>query len=523
MADQKAFDLEFSQLFNLDDSELPPLDCGLIPSPSLHKLDTADTIQFDGATGKGDEYVGTNCAVDVGLEENLQKLLTFESASNDGSWGVDPAVFGGNAFGLQLGNPTLGTSWTDSQAQAHAAALHQLAEQHQQELTIKPEELLSPAIIALPEHQGSYGAPSFPALFEPSAPDHERPSPQSARGKRNTKRRRTTSSPTSDLEGDERQDTLPNDKKASSTEKYSIANVGTSVEELREFIDKIEKDETVTPKEKRQIRNKISARNFRLRKKEHLTQLEEEIRSVKGENAQLKEKLTVMERDNAQLRQELESLKKRIASDANVICGSVPFEEAETTSKSPQPVPIQIPVQPVATFATAAPAAAGSQSATDVIRVNTPTITPRRMSPACSPSPNYGTTWPNRRLQVHMVHMVHSVMVPAARKACDEQSFEQFADLPDALSVNEKARSFLSAVSLLSPPDRATVIRETESNISSRNRRRRSRQERALRIAWESVKLGQIESVGVDMNGTAVRALLVLSYLASSGVVRVVV
>ncbi|CAO3629730.1 unnamed protein product [Cunninghamella blakesleeana] len=67
----------------------------------------------------------------------------------------------------------------------------------------------------------------------------------------------------------------------------------------------------LTPKERRQLRNKISARNFRVRRKEYITTLEQQVNEHKKHAEVLVEKLDRAENENKQLRQEVDSLKRQ--------------------------------------------------------------------------------------------------------------------------------------------------------------------------------------------------------------------
>ncbi|KAJ1720061.1 hypothetical protein LPJ53_005261 [Coemansia erecta] len=69
---------------------------------------------------------------------------------------------------------------------------------------------------------------------------------------------------------------------------------------------------SLTPKERRQLRNKISARNFRVRRKEYITTLEAEVRLHKEESDGLRVELAASKRDNNQLREEINKLRLRI-------------------------------------------------------------------------------------------------------------------------------------------------------------------------------------------------------------------
>lgn len=66
-------------------------------------------------------------------------------------------------------------------------------------------------------------------------------------------------------------------------------------------------------KEKRQLRNKISARNFRHRRKENFNSLEEGITTRDTVIVELREEVAVLRQDNSALKQEVDSMKKQWA------------------------------------------------------------------------------------------------------------------------------------------------------------------------------------------------------------------
>ncbi|KAF7728260.1 hypothetical protein EC973_006434 [Apophysomyces ossiformis] len=67
----------------------------------------------------------------------------------------------------------------------------------------------------------------------------------------------------------------------------------------------------LTPKERRQLRNKISARNFRVRRKEYITTLEAQVDEHKKNADDLKERLGKVEEENKQLRTEVDTLRRQ--------------------------------------------------------------------------------------------------------------------------------------------------------------------------------------------------------------------
>ncbi|KAI8334804.1 hypothetical protein BC941DRAFT_432201 [Chlamydoabsidia padenii] len=67
----------------------------------------------------------------------------------------------------------------------------------------------------------------------------------------------------------------------------------------------------LTPRERRQLRNKISARNFRVRRKEYITTLEQQVSDHKKQAENLAERLDMVENENKQLRQQVDTLKRQ--------------------------------------------------------------------------------------------------------------------------------------------------------------------------------------------------------------------
>ncbi|KAI8821438.1 uncharacterized protein EV422DRAFT_528153 [Fimicolochytrium jonesii] len=110
----------------------------------------------------------------------------------------------------------------------------------------------------------------------------------------------------------------PNKKKASDAtstksraDKFSLDNIGYSLEDLRQFVEELEADDSITPKEKRQLRNKLSARNFRVRRKEYVTQLEDEVEVLRKENTSLKSSLEAKAKENEDLKRELKEFREK--------------------------------------------------------------------------------------------------------------------------------------------------------------------------------------------------------------------
>ncbi|KAI7817519.1 hypothetical protein BC939DRAFT_465609 [Gamsiella multidivaricata] len=68
----------------------------------------------------------------------------------------------------------------------------------------------------------------------------------------------------------------------------------------------------MTSKERRQLRNKISARNFRVRRKEYIFTLEGQVLQHKTEARHLREAVTLVQEENQRLKSELESVRRQL-------------------------------------------------------------------------------------------------------------------------------------------------------------------------------------------------------------------
>lgn len=75
---------------------------------------------------------------------------------------------------------------------------------------------------------------------------------------------------------------------------------------------------TLTSKEKRQLRNKISARNFRTRRKEHIAHLEEQVADRDSLIEGLRQQLAKVTLQNKELQEEMRTLKSKSISSTDV-------------------------------------------------------------------------------------------------------------------------------------------------------------------------------------------------------------
>ncbi|KAL5498696.1 hypothetical protein ACEPAH_2051 [Sanghuangporus vaninii] len=136
----------------------------------------------------------------------------------------------------------------------------------------------------------------------------------------------------------------------------------------------------MSSKEKRQLRNKISARNFRIRRKEYIATLEGDIADRDRLIDAIRSELGSTKSENNALRQEVEALKKAIL-------------EGRASPMLPPPAPLS-PLSPLSSFATlpgssSSNASAGpSSKSNNIIKPNTHKDLPT--SPRLGASPFWG-------------------------------------------------------------------------------------------------------------------------------------
>ncbi|KAJ3227476.1 hypothetical protein HK099_001932 [Clydaea vesicula] len=100
--------------------------------------------------------------------------------------------------------------------------------------------------------------------------------------------------------------------------KYSKINEVDDLSDLKERSGLVEgtediqiDDKNLTSKERRQIRNKISARNFRLRRKEYISTLEDEVRKQRSETEFLKLEMEKILEESNKLKKNFKALKAK--------------------------------------------------------------------------------------------------------------------------------------------------------------------------------------------------------------------
>ncbi|SGY14326.1 BQ5605_C010g06142 [Microbotryum silenes-dioicae] len=129
------------------------------------------------------------------------------------------------------------------------------------------------------------------------------------RSTRATKKARTISSNSKARSGSK----APRSVAVFATKELHHTNTRSNLPPVPEWTDKPDPDtyKKLSSKEKRQLRNKISARNFRHRRKEQLTTLEDEISSRDNIISQLQEEVGTMRTENSTLRSEVSMLKAK--------------------------------------------------------------------------------------------------------------------------------------------------------------------------------------------------------------------
>ncbi|KAJ7056165.1 hypothetical protein C8F01DRAFT_1156996 [Mycena amicta] len=111
----------------------------------------------------------------------------------------------------------------------------------------------------------------------------------------------------------------------------------------------------MTSKEKRQLRNKISARNFRIRRKEYITTLEDNIAERDRLLEAIRAELGSSQSENVALRQEIATLKRTLLENRG-------------------PAPVLPPPAPLSVTATSTPVASTSTLPTNITSVHTARI-----------------------------------------------------------------------------------------------------------------------------------------------------
>ncbi|KAM0789527.1 hypothetical protein ACM66B_000342 [Microbotryomycetes sp. NB124-2] len=152
-------------------------------------------------------------------------------------------------------------------------------------------------------------SPAVESDFDSDASDY------GARPKRRTAgKKQTASTPATPATSDPSSSRQPKTSVSQfATKELHFTNSRVSLPPVPDWTDKPDPEtyKKLSSKEKRQLRNKISARNFRHRRKEQLTGLEEEIQNRDQIIAQLRDEVGVMQAENVSLRSEVNLLKEK--------------------------------------------------------------------------------------------------------------------------------------------------------------------------------------------------------------------
>ncbi|KAJ3159391.1 hypothetical protein HDU86_001709 [Geranomyces michiganensis] len=126
--------------------------------------------------------------------------------------------------------------------------------------------------------------------------------------------------------------------------RYSLDDIGHGIDDLRKFVEELENDPTITPKEKRQLRNKLSARNFRVRRKEYVTQLELQLKEMSLARDALAARNKELENENRELTAKLAEMSLRTVTSSRTSSptDSLPSRQRAATQASTPPFPYRL-------------------------------------------------------------------------------------------------------------------------------------------------------------------------------------
>ncbi|KAJ7598362.1 hypothetical protein C8J56DRAFT_165315 [Mycena floridula] len=153
----------------------------------------------------------------------------------------------------------------------------------------------------------------------------------------------------------------------------------------------------MTSKEKRQLRNKISARNFRVRRKEYISTLELDIAERDRLLQAIRTELGSSQSENVALRQEIAALKKALL-------------EGRTGQLTQDDIPIFNLPPPAPLSSISASSSSSSSSSSALLTANT-----QKDVPSNSMSPRLGAFWGGANVGIGLgggITPVHTVLVP---------------------------------------------------------------------------------------------------------------
>ncbi|KAJ3106937.1 hypothetical protein HDU97_005218 [Phlyctochytrium planicorne] len=250
------------------------------------------------------------------------------------------------------------------------------------------------------------------------------------------------------------------------------------------------KDPSLSSKERRQLRNKLSARSFRERRKDYIEALEGEVRKLRKELAESKQRVEASEVEKAHLNDLVSSLSQRmrrmeISSAAGFAANSSPrpsdghFANNRQTPLSPEQD------TPLSSFSLTADTRSGFGS---LVRSS-------RFSPASA------ANQASMRPKTVSPLSVHTVIVPEAPHPSTSQAVEPTTD-PETLAKISKLLAFLnksspSCTELPTPTtsSKSSDSMETESKALTKTQQEEEDEERDIRAAAISAFLTELSSV----------------------------
>ncbi|KAF8940147.1 hypothetical protein BGZ47_007870 [Haplosporangium gracile] len=204
----------------------------------------------------------------------------------------------------------------------------------------------------------------------------------------------------------------------------------------------------MTSKERRQLRNKISARNFRVRRKEYIYTLEGQVLQHKTEARHLREAVTLMQDENQRLKDELETVRRQLEATTLSSSSINPATIAATSidpTLAPEPsMPLSKENQSLLTsimnrnVTAAMNPNAKSNITLSMARPQSPILTPNlhKDVPNSSSGSSSQSSWKDKN-----PIMVHRTLIP---EICFDDEF-QFSNKPSGtLDANTMDRPWMS-------------------------------------------------------------------------------
>ncbi|KAF9925613.1 hypothetical protein FBU30_004633 [Linnemannia zychae] len=224
----------------------------------------------------------------------------------------------------------------------------------------------------------------------------------------------------------------------------------------------------MTSKERRQLRNKISARNFRVRRKEYIYTLEGQVLQHKTEARHLREAVTLMQDENQRLKNELEAVRRQL-EETTLASATIatPTTTIASTNSDPTLSPeLSIPLSKEnqsllasimnRNVSVAMNSNAMSNITLTMARPQSPILTPNlhKDVPNSSSGSTNQTSWKDKN-----PIMVHRTLVP---EICFGDEF-QFDNKPSSLNIDTMDRPWMT---FDSKPAKSELYNDTPLTVS---------------------------------------------------------